>query len=79
MKIGTLHCPYCSSTWVAMFPADLDVFPCPFCSGLSEPPVDVQSITGKCTECGMPLDDHSWMGERASGCPPKDGREREAA
>ena len=69
MKIGNAYCTYCSASWVALFPEDMTVLPCPFCNGISEPPTHVRPLTGRCLHCGQPYDDHVWAGDVAEACP----------
>jgi hypothetical protein len=69
MKIGNAYCSYCGAGWVALFPEDMQVLPCPFCTGVSEPPTNVRPLTGRCTNCGHPYDDHTWAGDVAEACP----------
>jgi hypothetical protein len=69
MKIGTVHCPSCSSTWIALFPEDMLLLPCPFCEALNGAPEDAQFVSGMCIDCGMALDDHLWDGPYVIECP----------
>jgi len=69
MKIGTMNCPFCGSSWVAVYPEEMIVLPCPFCDGVSGAPDDGLSLSGMCALCGNALDDHAWKDDEVGACP----------
>ncbi len=75
MKLARVTCPGCRTFYESSVSGNDFVVQCPSCGQHNNVPLQSQRITGLCLECGLPLDDHDFAGDRIKPC---SGRQRAA-
>ena len=69
MKLARLTCPGCRNPYEASVERDVHFVACPVCGQNNSVPGSALAITGCCSKCGRPLDDHSWLDDAVDACP----------
>ncbi len=68
MKLARLTCPSCRLPYESPVDRNAFVVPCPFCGQNNNIPPNSAPITGMCTTCGTPIDDHQFVGALEYAC-----------
>ena len=74
MKLVTAKCSGCQTSYQTAVEGEALAVACPTCGQNNTLGLVTESITGLCSLCGGPLDDHGFESDTAILCPPADSQ-----
>ncbi len=69
MRLAQLVCPGCRTSYEMAIEGEAFVAACPSCGQNNRVPGSARPITGRCTKCSRPVDDHGFQGDLMKACP----------